>query len=71
MLENLYELTKEIKMALVWLDVRFDLSDKELKRINKMCEVLAPIRLQKAEDLLIPEKIIAFTLTRLGELVRN
>ena len=42
--ERFYELTKEIKMAMTQLDVPFDLSKKEVKEINEMCEALAPFK---------------------------
>ena len=61
-------------MAMVQLDVPFDLSEKEVKEINKMCEALAPFKaavdalVSKDADKLLSEKIIAFVLKKLGEL---
>ena len=70
MLERFYELKKEIKMAMVQLDVPFDLSEKEVKKINEMCE--APDALaSKDADMLLSEKIIAFVLKKLGKLKSN
>ena len=77
MLERFYELKKEIKMAMVKLDVPFDLSEKEMKEINEMCEALAPFKAAvdalacKDSDMLLSEKIIAFVLKKLGELKSN
>ena len=77
MLERFYELKKEIKMAMVQLDVTFDLSEKEVKEINEMCEALAPFKAavdalaSKDADMLLSEKIIAFVLKKLGELKSN
>ena len=77
MLERFYELKKEIKMVMVQLDVPFDLSEKEAKEINKMCEALAPFKAavdtlaSKDADMLLSEKIIAFVLKKLGELQSN
>ena len=86
MLEKFYELKKEIKMAMVQLDVRFDLSEKEVsekdlsekvKKINEMCEALAPFKAavdafsRKDADMLLSEKIIAFVLKKFGELQSN
>ena len=36
MLERFYQLKKEIKMAMEWLDVPFDLPNEEMKEINEM-----------------------------------
>ena len=70
MLERFYELKKEIKMAMVQLDVPFDLSEKEVKKINEMSE--APDALaSKDADMLLSEKIIAFVLKKLGKLKSN
>ena len=74
MLERFYELRKEIKMALVQLDVQFDLSDEELKGINEMCEALAPFKVAvealsgEEAGLLLSKKIIAFIFKKLAEL---
>ena len=76
-LERFYELKKEIKMAMVQLDVPFDLSEKEVKEINEVCEALAPFKAavdalaSKDADMLLSEKIIAFVLKKLGELQPN
>ena len=77
MLERFYELKKEIKMVMVQLDVPFDLSKKEVKEKNEMCEALAPFKAavdalsSKDADMLLSEKIIAFVLKKLGELKSN
>ena len=77
MLEKFYELKKEIKLALVQLDVSFDLNDKEMKEINEMCEALVPFKAavealaSEDADILLSEKIIAFVLKKLGELQSN
>ena len=77
MLERFYELKKEIKMAMVQLHVPFDLSEKEVKEINEMCEALAPFKVavdafaSKDAEILLSEKIIAFVLKKLGELQSN
>ena len=77
MLERFYKLKKEIKMAMVQLDVPFDLSEKEMKEINEMCETLAPFKAavdalaSKDADMLLSEKIIAFVLKKLGKLQSN
>ena len=77
MLERFYELKKEIKMAMVQLDVSFDLSEKEVKEINEMCKALAPFKAavdalaRKDANMLLSEKIIAFVLKKLGELQSN
>ena len=77
MLERFYELKKEIKMIMVQLDVPFDLSEKEVKEINEMCEALAPFKAavdalaSKDADMLLSEKIIAFVLKKLGKLQSN
>ena len=77
MLDRFYELKKEIKMAMVQLDVPFDLSDKEMKEINEMCEALALFKVavnalaSEDADMLLSEKIIAFVLKKLGELQSN
>lgn len=74
MLERFYELRKEIKLALLQLDIQFDLSDAELKGINDMCEALAPFKAAvdalsgEEADLLLSEKIIAFIFKKLEEL---
>ena len=50
-------------MAMIQLDVPFDLSEKEMKEINKICEALAPFKVavdalaSKDADMLQPEKI--------------
>ena len=77
MLKRFYKLKKEIKMAMVQLDVPFDLSEKEVKEINVMCKALAPFKAavdafaSKDADMLLSEKIIAFVLKKLGELQSN
>ena len=77
MLERFYELKKEIKIAMVQLDVPFDLSDNEMKEINEMCEALAPFKdavdalASEDADMLLSEKIIALVLKKLGELQSN
>ena len=77
MLERFYDLKKEIKMAMVQLDVPYDLFEKEVKEINEMCEALAPSKAavdalaSKDADMLLSEKIIAFVLKKLGELQSN
>ena len=77
MLERFYELKKEIEMAMVQLDVPFDLSDNEMKEINDMCEALAPFEAavdalaSEDADMLLSGKIIAFVLKKLGELQSN
>ena len=64
-------------MAMVKFDVPFDLSKKEMKEINEMCEALAPFKAAvdalacKDADMLLSEKIIAFILKKLGELKSN
>lgn len=74
MLERFYELRKQIKMALLQLDIQFDLSDAELKAIKDMCEALAPFKAGidalsgEGADLLLSEKIIAFILKKLEQL---
>ena len=45
MLERFYELKKKIKMAMVELDVPFDLSDKKLKKLMKCVKPLLPLKL--------------------------
>ena len=76
-LERFYKLKKETKMAMVQLDVPFDLSEKEMKEINEMCEALVPFKAvvdalaSKDADMLLSEKIIAFVLKKLGELQSN
>ena len=77
MLERFYKIKKEIKVAMVQLDVPFDLSEKEAKEINEMCEALAPFKAavdalaSKDADMLLSEKIIAFVLKKLGKLQSN
>ena len=44
MLRCFYELRKEIKLVMVELEQEFEFSNDELKRINKLCEALAPIK---------------------------
>ena len=62
MLERFYELKKEIKMAMVQLDVPFDLSEKVVKEINEMCEAFAPFKAavyalaSKDADMLLSER---------------
>ena len=64
-------------MAMVQLDVPFDLSEKEVKEMNEMCEALALFKAavdalaSKDADILLSEKIIAFLLKKLGELQSN
>ena len=45
MLKRLYELRKEVKIAMVQLDQHFDISDDELVRIKELCDALAPIEI--------------------------
>ena len=60
-------------MAMVQLDVPFDLFNKEVKEINEICEALAPFKVavdalvSEDADMLLSEKIIAFVLKKLGE----
>ena len=71
MLERFYVLKKEIEMAIIQLDVSFDLYKKEVKEINEMCEALAPFKAavdalaSKDADMLLSEK------KKLGELQSN
>ena len=64
-------------MAMVQLDVPFDLSEKEMKEINEMYEALAPIKAavdalaSKDVEMLLSKKIIAFALKKLGKLQSN
>ena len=77
MLERFYDLKKEIKVAMVQLDVPFDLSDNEMKEINEMCEALALFKAavdalaSEDADMLLSEKIIAFVLKELDKLQSN
>ena len=77
MLERFYEPKKEIKMAMVQVDVPFDLYEKEVKKINEMCEAPDPFKVavdalvSRDADMLLSEKIIAFVLKKLGELKSN
>ena len=76
MLKRFYKLKKEIKMAMVQLDV-FDFSEKEVKEINEMCKALASFKAvvdvlaSKDADTLLSEKIIALVLKKLVELQSN
>ena len=45
MLERFYELKKEIKMAMVQLNVPFDLNDKEMKKLMRCVKPLLPLKL--------------------------
>ncbi|XP_076801154.1 uncharacterized protein LOC143445738 [Clavelina lepadiformis] len=71
---SLLRMRKEVKMTLVQLDVQFGLCDEELKRINEMCEALAPFKAavdvlaSENADLLLSEKIIAFILKKVKDL---
>ena len=77
MLERFYELKEEIKMAMLQLDVPFNLFEKEMKEIDEMCEALAPFKAavdalaSKDADMLLSEKIIAFVLKKLDKLQSN
>ncbi len=74
MLNRFYELRIEIKMALVQLDVPFDLTDRELSKVKELSDALAPFKVavealsSRDADLLLSEKVIAFTLKKLREL---
>ena len=73
MLERFYELRKEIKMALVQLDIQFELTEDDMMIIKELCDALAPIKVavealsSEDADILLAEKVIAFTLKKLGE----
>ena len=59
-------------MALVQLDVQMDLSNEELKKIHEICKVTVLFKVAvgatKDDDLLLlSEKMITFTLKKLGE----
>ena len=73
MLERFYELRKEIKMALVQLDIQFELTEEDMMIIKELCDALAPIKVavealsSEDADILLAEKVIAFTLKKLCE----
>ena len=62
MLKRFYELRKEVKIAMVQLDQRFDISEEEVVRIPELCDALAPIEMaveylcREDADLLLAEK---------------
>ena len=74
MLWHFYELRKEIKVAMVELEQEFQFSDDELKKINELCEALAPIEMaveylcKDEDDLLLAENVVMFTLEKLRDL---
>ena len=65
--KRLYELRKEVRIAMVQLDQHFDISDEELVRIKELCDALAPIEMaveylcREDADLLLAEKVTEFT----------
>ena len=73
MLRRFYELRKEIKVAMAHLDRDFDFSEQELDMIKKLFGALAPIEMaveylcKQDANLLLSEKVIAFTLKKLKE----
>ena len=74
MLKLLYELRKEVKIAMVQLEQRFDISDEELVRIKELCDALAPIEMaveylcKGDAELLLAEKVTEFTKKKLRDL---
>ena len=74
MLRRFYELRKEIKVAMVELEQEFEFSDDELKKINELCEALAPMEMaveyfcKDKADLLLAENVVMFTLKKLRDL---
>ena len=74
MLRCFYELRKEIKVTMAQLEQEFEFSDDELKKINELCEALAPMEMavdyfcKHKADLLLAENVIMFTLKKLRDL---
>ena len=68
MLQRFYELYKEIKVAMVQLEQEFEFSNNELKKINALCEALAPMETavkylcKDKANLLLAENVVMCTL---------
>ena len=60
-------------MALVQLDIQFELTEEDMMIIKELCDALAPIKVavealsSEDADILLAEKVIAFTLKKLCE----
>ena len=73
MLKRVYELPKEVKIAMVQLDPHFDISNEELVRIKELFDALAPIKMAVEylcrEDayLLLAGKVTEFTTKKLRD----
>ena len=70
MLRRFYELRKEIKVAMVQLEQEFEFSGDKSKKINELCEALAPMEMaveylcKDKADLLLAENVVMFTLKK-------
>ena len=73
MLQQFYKLQKEIKIAVVQLDRRFEFTNAELHKIKELCEALAPIEMaveyldKEDAGLLLAKKVVMFTLKKLRD----
>lgn len=74
MLQRFYEMRKGIQVAMIQIECQFDLSDQELDKIKDLCDALAPLEIatqylcQEDADLILADKILAFTLNKLKDI---
>ena len=74
MLRRFHKLQPEEKLALVSMDMEFPFSEEELQVIEDLCESLAPVEVavkylcKETADLVLADRVISFTLSKLNEL---
>jgi hypothetical protein len=73
MLRRFIEVQKEVKLAMVELDLPFELTTTDLEKIESLCDALEPLKIaiealgRMDADLLSSEKIIEFTRKKLED----
>lgn len=73
MLLRFYEMRKEVKVAMIQLDVEFNVSDAELTKIKEICDALAPLEMavqylcEKNANIILAERVIAFVTKKLDD----
>jgi hypothetical protein len=73
MLRRFIEVQKEVRLAMVELDLPFELTTTDLEKIKSLCDALEPLKIavealgREDADLLLSEKIIEFTRKKLED----